>query len=995
MVENIGEKEKEQIIQMLADRAGSYVPEWRFDPENPDIGSALMLVYEHMYEDTLRRFQMLPKKNMIAFYNALGAKRLPALPSSGYASFSMVNSEVGGQEMEAGVELVGSAEKGQQIFFETTEDMYVTPAKPACILFADAKEDYISQVCQIDPEQNQFEQPAVLFSKEDENLQRHSLYFYENTALVIKGEAKILLEFRSRGESVPQGYLEAFLADSRNTISYYSDGEFVPFEHAVVYRDRLLLTMKERSPKLESVNLQGQEGYYIRMQVHDWHPYQGFLFDEIGVSSSCERKKLEAVYSKGVESRYEDFFPFGERFSDYDACYFSSDEVFGKRGARVRLSFNLDFVKIPIDLVEDEKISWQWIMRRSDFRPNQEYDITVEEVVWEYYNGQGWAPLFEHRENEHIFSTQKGTLGQYRTLSFVCPGDIAPILINAYEACAIRVRVTKVNNLYKLKGYYVTPIMGNVSVDYDYGDRMLPARGIFSYNNMECRIHNKRNEMICPFYGMNEEESSLYVGFELPPLEGPIRIWFDFLEQRTDSGRKLVWEYYNGREFVELDVIDETFSFARSGLVTILGKRDYAKKELFDKTLYWIRIVDQMEQGKDANYQPKLLAIFMNTVRVRQRDAIREERFHIKSYQEDMFLKLQLGNVLEAEVYIDELGHIGQEETEQLKRAGLLKPVYREDGIISALYVKWECQEEFLFSKPGDRHFVLDANEGIIRFGNGKNGRIPPTAKRDNIWIRYMTGGGELTNIPMGSKLGLSRAIGYIGEITNPVDLSGGQDSETIEDAQKRNATLIRSQNIAIAKQDYESLCKLASRRIRQVKCFTGVDAQECRRRGAVTLVVLTENLESAHIQFGSIKTQIEQYMKERMDQTILRERNFFVIPPVMIEYRVYAELVAENMDDIFQTKKLVSKRLEDFLNPLTGNFDHMGWQIGTLPNMMQLENVINDIRSFKYIRKMTITAYRREKAAVTEVDLDQIRHSRYVLPVSGRHEIVIRMERQ
>lgn len=990
---------QDEIVEMLKKRAASYVPEWHFDEENPDIGTALMLVYAKMYEGTLRKYSCLPKKNEIAFFNALDAKRLPAVPSEGYVSFSMVNDEVGGQEMEAGVELMAQGQDQKPVYFETLEDMYVTPAKLDCIWLTDGKKDHISQLYQADWEaENPVPENVVLFSFEESSEQEHSLYFCQDTAMEVQGEGKIQVAFYSRGKLVSGSYLEQMIFGEGNAVEYSAQQGFTAFSEAVCVEDHLVLSLDEKAPVPSKTEYNGQNGYFIRIRIKDHHPFSGFAFDEIRVASSCMRKHLESVYFKGVETGNEDFFPFGERFTDYDACYFLSNEVFGKRGARVRFSFNLDFTRIPIDLIEKEEIHWDWIMNRSNFRPDMEYDITIEEVVWEYYNGQGWKLLFDHRDYNQVFSTKNGTLGQYRTLTFICPEDMEPVLINAYEGCAVRARITKVNNLYKMKGNYITPILGNVFVNYDYGQRMLPAEHISTNNNLERKgypgVQSGEKPQIVPFYGMEQEETSLYFGFLIPPEDGPIKILFDFLEQKPESGRTLLWEYYNGRDFVELDKVDETEHFARSGIVTLLGSHDYGKKELFGRERYWIRITDQTGGAlkKQQVLLPKLTGLYMNTLRVRQREEDRTEEFHMEIYQKDMFFELVSGNVLEVQVYVDEKDLVSGEEFLALQKEHRLEPEYHSDGTIKRLFVKWNRVENFLDSKPEDRHFVLEANEGIIRFGNGTMGRILPTSKQHNVRVRYKTGGGLRTNIPRNSTLTLSRSLGFISQAYNPKELSGGQDSESLENALKRNASFIRSQKMAVTLRDYEELCRAASRNVQRVRCFTGVDDRENKRSGVVTLVVLTNDFEDGQMYFQNTRMEIENFLKPRMDTSLIREKRFFVIPPVFIEYRVHVELVAEDMDDIFSMKKEVTRRLFEFLNPLTGNFDHKGWQIGVLPNTVQLTNAINTIPGLRYVKKLFVTACRKENARVTEVDLEKAGKSRYVLPMSGEHDVVIRL---
>ena len=91
----------EDIIRKIGAAAASYTPEWDFNPEDPDIGSALALVYADMLGETARQMDRLGYKNQLAFFGSLGAQRKPAVPARGYAVFSMMEGAPGGTEVDA------------------------------------------------------------------------------------------------------------------------------------------------------------------------------------------------------------------------------------------------------------------------------------------------------------------------------------------------------------------------------------------------------------------------------------------------------------------------------------------------------------------------------------------------------------------------------------------------------------------------------------------------------------------------------------------------------------------------------------------------------------------------------------------------------------------------------------------------------------------------------------------------------------------------------
>ncbi len=194
------------------------------------------------------------------------------------------------------------------------------------------------------------------------------------------------------------------------------------------------------------------------------------------------------IYANGVECGRKRYFPFGERITPFSEVYFGCQEALCKKGARIELGFNLDYVRIPLDFNgENDPIKWEWIMRRSDFRENPDYDLTIEEVIWEYYNGTGWARLFPDGRFSDAFLPNGNVNAQHRTITFYCPEDMEAMTVNSLNSFYVRARVIKVNNLFKTKGAYITPILEDTMFQYDYTGREVLPEGLVGVNSLETR----------------------------------------------------------------------------------------------------------------------------------------------------------------------------------------------------------------------------------------------------------------------------------------------------------------------------------------------------------------------------------------------------------------------------------------------------------------------------------------------------------------------------
>ena len=89
-------------------------------------------------------------------------------------------------------------------------------------------------------------------------------------------------------------------------------------------------------------------------------------------------------------------------------------------------------------------------------------------------------------------------------------------------------------------------------------------------------------------------------------------------------------------------------------------------------------------------------------------------------------------------------------------------------------FVRWPRVADLAPLSPDARGFELDAEAGVVRFGDGVRGRVPETGA--GIAARFMRyGGGAAGNLPPGAVTGI--AVGGL-TATNPAPLTGGAEAE-------------------------------------------------------------------------------------------------------------------------------------------------------------------------------------------------------------------------
>lgn len=742
----------------------------------------------------------------------------------------------------------------------------------------------------------------------------------------------------------------------------------------------------------------------IRLRAFNVSAFRDFAFEQVELCSSGRvvQPELLYLYADGAERAGEPFFPFGERLSMFGEVYFGCTEALEKKGASIELSFRLTFARLPFNDAGDQgEIQWDWIMKKSDFKPDPEYDITVGAVLWEYYNGVGWARLFPDRRYETVFYPEKEFSQGRQSIRFICPADMASVTVGSRESAFVRARIVRINNLFKQRGTYISPVLEQISFGYSYEDNPVYPSQMRFYNNLEWEMAAGREEGIHPihhpFLEIGKSGRVLYLGFDRPFGGSPIRLYAPVLNSAARREAGLIFELYDGARWREADVMDETENFSRPGLVTIDGNTDSAMLRLFGKRRAWLRITDSgnvyqaSEKRKKGSFlsPPVLSGLWLNTVRVLQTDKRAVQNYRMDTYREKQEIRLPDRRLLEADVWINEASGIQRKELEQLRSDSRVICVPGESGG-EEIWVRWICVRDLLDSGPEDRHFLLDRNEGILRFGDGRRGKIPPLSDVDNIRVEYLQGGGSLGNVKAGESFRLDQELGFINRVENPEALTGGSDREPFQEAVMRSTAAVRHQGRAVTARDFEDLARSASRSIRRVRCFAGLDMAGRELSGAVTLVVVRDPGSRSETQFETVRDQVRAALLNRVSSELWERDCLFIREPEFAELQIRAEVGVSGDGGVFRMKKMIQDRLRDFLDPLTGNFHQKGWEIGTLPDRAQIQNAIAGVPGVLTVKKLYLKAYTCRGGERREEDLERLAVSPYVLPLSGRHEVFV-----
>jgi uncharacterized phage protein gp47/JayE len=122
----------------------------------------------------------------------------------------------------------------------------------------------------------------------------------------------------------------------------------------------------------------------------------------------------------------------------------------------------------------------------------------------------------------------------------------------------------------------------------------------------------------------------------------------------------------------------------------------------------------------------------------------------------------------------------------------------------------WELVDNFIDSKPNDRHFITDTDEEdrtVVIFGNGIFGMKP--LQETNIFSNYRFVGGTIGNVSSGLVNYLVDTIVLgVDSVENIEPATGGQDYEDLEHVRVMAPKVYRTGGKAVTPQDFEDLAE-------------------------------------------------------------------------------------------------------------------------------------------------------------------------------------------
>ncbi|MBE5822480.1 MAG: hypothetical protein E7308_00270 [Butyrivibrio sp.] len=994
----------------------SYAPEWKFDRDNPDAGSVIAQIFARQLEENNRLMSQMPERYHMEFVNMLDANLRPAQPAASMVIFNYDGGTIMGTQIPKGTRLTADSADTDSglIVYETERNIYVTDSEIEAVFMTDAEEGTLSPVF------GDFDVPQIISGeiRTDAEEEESSLFAEEETEDIGLGLSRHVPPFTLFGEKENLGRSILIMYEQRLfdgvdepiyirlegaeevinrvqsgelTFKYYTKNGFETFKSVKLMEDGFtFMLIKDKESQKTTI---GEKEYSVVILEENKVMIDSLEVQNILLSAGGNSKAPEYVGDGSQELEPGKFDPFTDELAVFNECYIGHDSSFSKAGARISLDFKVTYHENQVRVTAEEEEAELLVIKRKPKKTP--YDtpaqVKVDEIIIEYFNGIGWKKLKCDTEYGGLFEACEE--GDYK-LSFICPEDWQSSESGPYSGRCLRIRITKSANCYIRPAIHTYPTIENLKIAYSYEGRYTaPGRleriaGTRKEDITACLFSDKSFTVLS---GNEYAEDAIYIGFDKKLTEGPVSIYFQLSDNNNQNGVKVKLEYIGANGFTEMRFTDLTEDFTRSGTLMFLPPADMQDATIEGKKLFWLRLSRAKKQkgtDKDA-FLPKIVRMCLNAVVVTNVQTSDEGDYYIEDVIPNASVSLGRDNILDAEVWVNEVGYTRKEEMDYLlenfpERA---RAEYDFLGRVSAFYVLWDEVDSF-DRAPHRRCYRIDRMTGKIHFSDGYKCDMPRVTTDVAFKARIRSTDGEKGNLGEGEITNFIGAAPYIESVFNPIRAHGGSNLETIDHALDRCAGIMHSRYRLISETDYIRFCKEFSDSIDRTSIVTGQLIDGSKNPADISVVLLMKDYADGAFSFHRIAALLQKEMLENCELTV-SANNLHIVEPIFVDISVNVWAMVMDMDDAFEVQNEVKSVLSDYLDPVrSGGSD--GWDIGTLPKETQILMKLGVMRSKAVIQRITMIGHYVDADGEHELDTKDIDITPFMVPRNGEHKVII-----
>jgi hypothetical protein len=643
-------------------------------------------------------------------------------------------------------------------------------------------------------------------------------------------------------------------------------------------------------------------------------------------------------------------YPFGQTPEVEDGFYLRSDPLFARQGAEICLNFTLSDVTAdyPVTLLWQfwDGSTWQSFNGTPAQAATHGFADTTDALRHQNLDGPTWvrflcpdiqATTVAGMEGLWIrvviASGGYGDIGGISTQGVAATIDAIPneILPSAQKAEVIDYLTNKegVNFSYTYTpSSYAPPYIQSLTLSYTYA---ATPSSLWSYNAFALSRFLFR-----PYKPVAGRYSACHLGFAPEDFMratagGTLTLYFHLVREYGQGGPALPWSYYNGLAWQPLPVDDGTAGLTRSGIVSFLLPADLRPATLYSQSACWLRIENPRPRQDISVY-----GVYPNTVMAGNRTTVLEEILGSSNQQPLQTFQIAHAPVLiDVELDVAEPAGMQPEPGSAVEELSLSVTPSSTNAADDTVLRRWQQVPTFSFSGPTSRVYTLDTANGMVTFGDGQNGMIPPRGYNNIIVTRYQYTQGLDGNVDAGQLTVLRPGYNAIASVSNPAAAQGGVNGDTVDDLSAAAPPQVKANDRAVQLADLDTLARAASP---AVSCARAVETGD----GRIEVGLLALSRAPRPYAPPALLDEVAAYLRARCLAPLAarircREPQYV---PIDIVAQVMTNVSPDQRNALQQE---LARQLEAFLQPVFGGPAGQGWAFGQTVQSAQIAQRLRD----------------------------------------------------
>jgi hypothetical protein len=394
---------------------------------------------------------------------------------------------------------------------------------------------------------------------------------------------------------------------------------------------------------------------------------------------------------------------------------------------------------------------------------------------------------------------------------------------------------------------------------------------------------------------------------------------------------------------------------------------------------------------------PLLLGIFPNSAWALQAETVRQEILGSSNGMAGQHITLLRHPVISEAIWIEEHKSLTPEERQALlaRQPQDVQEIRDEVGELQEVWVRWQAADDLLDTKATDRLYVLDRVAGVVSFGNGVRGKIPPLGL-DNLKADYQVGGGSQGNVAAATITTIKTSVAGVEGATNWVPAGGGSDTEPLPKAMARGPQVLKHRRRALGREDFEWLVRQSFANVAKVRCLPTTDKNGASATGWVTVLIIPRSSDDQPLPGTELRQQVKRFLAGNAPNVVAAAQKLVVGGPAYVEVSVTASLFITQVDAASLVQNQARAALKQFLHPLAGGPAGEGWDFGQMACLSDIITVLENLPLIDHVDQVSLKlcdAITQDTKIVTSGDLVSMALPPYAMMCSGEHTLEVKLQ--